>query len=196
MQVRTRVAELFAAGGDGADVARVLRVHARSVQRWRAAWEAGGDAALLSRGPASRPQLSDEQCVVLEAELESGPAAHGWPDQTWTLSRIKTVIGRRFHKSYTVADVDYLLGRHGWSYQMPARRAVERDEAAVAGWLKQTWPAAEAPGQRSGAGLRRRGRVSMTPPTARTWSPTTDATPGTGKVRTVGTRTGDDLPDF
>ncbi|MEU0820093.1 winged helix-turn-helix domain-containing protein [Streptomyces mirabilis] len=31
--------------------------------------------------------------------------AHGWPDQIWTLSRIKTLVGRRFHKSYTVQGV-------------------------------------------------------------------------------------------
>ncbi|MET9695254.1 winged helix-turn-helix domain-containing protein, partial [Streptomyces sp. NPDC006514] len=30
-----------------------------------------------------------------------------------------------------------MLRRHGWSHQVPARRAVERDEAAVAGWVKE-----------------------------------------------------------
>lgn len=28
--------------------------------------------------------------------------AHGRPDQTWTLERITTLIGRRFHHSYTI----------------------------------------------------------------------------------------------
>ncbi|MCL7429856.1 winged helix-turn-helix domain-containing protein [Streptomyces sp. YS415] len=36
-----------------------------------------------------------------------------------------------------------LLRRHGWSWQQPARRAIERDEAAVAGWVKETWPRAK-----------------------------------------------------
>ncbi|MEW2085764.1 winged helix-turn-helix domain-containing protein [Streptomyces sp. NPDC005283] len=36
-----------------------------------------------------------------------------------------------------------LLLRHNWSCQQPVRRAVERDDAAVAGWLKETW----APGK-------------------------------------------------
>ncbi|WP_420856512.1 helix-turn-helix domain-containing protein [Streptomyces mangrovisoli] len=48
-----------------------------------------------------------------------GPGAHGRPDQTWTLSRIKTLIGRRFHKSYTVQDVAALPERHGWTCQVP-----------------------------------------------------------------------------
>lgn len=82
--------------------------------------------------------LSDAQFAVLEHELARGALAHGWPDQTWTLARIKTVIGRRFHLSYTVQGVSLLLHRHGWSWQVPARRAVERDPAAVAAWVKDT----------------------------------------------------------
>ncbi|MFM9555619.1 winged helix-turn-helix domain-containing protein [Streptomyces caniscabiei] len=76
--------------------------------------------------------LSDELLAVLEPELCKGPVAHGWPDQTWTLSRIKPLVGRRFHRSYTVQGVAALLRRHGWTCQVPARRAIERDEAAVA----------------------------------------------------------------
>ncbi|WP_455711900.1 hypothetical protein [Streptomyces griseorubiginosus] len=51
------------------------------------------------------PVLSDDLFAVLERELLEGPVAHGLPDQTWTLSWIKTLIGRRFHKSYTVQGV-------------------------------------------------------------------------------------------
>lgn len=146
-----KAAERFAAGEDSAAVAKALRVHVRSVQRWRVAWENGDEAALVSKGPPTHPQLSDEQFAVLEAELERGPVTHGWPDQKWTLSRIKT-IGQRFHKSYTVQGVHYLLRQHGWSHQVPARRAIERDEVAITGWIKEIWPSVETPGRRSGPG--------------------------------------------
>ncbi|MFJ9034672.1 winged helix-turn-helix domain-containing protein [Streptomyces sp. NPDC102274] len=33
--------------------------------------------------------------------------------------------------------------RNGWSCQVPARRAMERDDEAVAGWVKEVWPCAE-----------------------------------------------------
>ncbi|WP_442814607.1 helix-turn-helix domain-containing protein [Streptomyces sp. NBC_01808] len=89
---------------------------------------------------------------MLEAEPAKGALAHGWPDQTWTLSRIKTFIGRRLHKSYTVQGVAALLRRHGWSCQVPARRAMERNEAAVAGWVKEPWPQGEGPRRRSAPG--------------------------------------------
>jgi transposase len=60
--------------------------------------------------------------------------------------------GRRFHKSSTVQGFAALLKRHGWSCQMPARRAVEREEAAVVEWVKETWPSVEGPWRRSGPG--------------------------------------------
>ncbi|WUU43077.1 winged helix-turn-helix domain-containing protein [Streptomyces sp. NBC_00659] len=62
----------------------------------------------------------------------------GWPDQTWTLSRIKTLIGHRFHKSMTLSAIAQMLHRHGFSHQVPARRALERNEKAVTGWVKET----------------------------------------------------------
>ncbi|WRZ95667.1 winged helix-turn-helix domain-containing protein [Streptomyces sp. NBC_01007] len=40
--------------------------------------------------------------------------------------------------------------RHGWSWQSPARRALERDEHAVELWKKDVWPQVEAPRRRSG----------------------------------------------
>jgi hypothetical protein len=33
-----------------------------------------------------------------------------------------------------------MLRRNGWSHQVPARRALERDEDRVTGWIKETWP--------------------------------------------------------
>ncbi|MFD7629602.1 transposase [Streptomyces sp. NPDC059851] len=94
-------------------IAKDLRVSVRSVQRWRQMWDEGGPRALRSQGPASLPRLSEKQFTQLEAELARGPAAHGWEDQRWTLSRVKTVIGRRFHLTYTVQGVRKLLVRNG-----------------------------------------------------------------------------------
>lgn len=80
---------------------------------------------------------------MLEQQLVRGPVAHGWPDQTWAPSRTRTLIGRRFHKSHTIQGVAALLKRHGRSCQVPARRAVERDDAAAAEWVQETWPDVE-----------------------------------------------------
>ncbi|WP_425579556.1 IS630 family transposase [Streptomyces coacervatus] len=169
--IRLRAAERFAGGEPSSAIAKELRVSVRSVQRWRRTWDKGGPRALRSAGSASPPRLSEAQFVQLEAELAKGPVAHGWPDQRWTLSRIKTVIGRRFHKSYTLQGVRKLLIRHGFSCQIPARRAVERDEEAI-----RLGEGDLAAGGRTAAALdawivfEDESGFSMTPPTARTWA--------------------------
>ncbi len=147
-----KAAERFAAGASNVEVAKDLRVSVRSAQRWRRAWHDVGAEGLRSAGPVSLPKLSEALFTVLEQELAKGPVAHGWPDQTWTLSRIKTLIGRRFHKSMTLSAIAQMLHRHGFSRQVPARRALERNEEAVTGWVKETWPQVEAPWRRSGPG--------------------------------------------
>jgi putative transposase len=84
--------------------------------------------------------LSEVRVRELEAALEAGPAAWGWEDQCWTLARIAEVVWRLFGVEYTLAGLDLLLHRIGWSVQVPARQAAERDEAAIAAWREETWP--------------------------------------------------------
>ncbi|MFI1660476.1 transposase [Streptomyces sp. NPDC020472] len=141
--LRLKAAERFARGEASSVIAKDLRVSVRSVQRWRRTWGEGGLRALRSQGPASLPRLPQEQFAQLEAKSAKGPAAHGWEDQRWTLARIKTLIGRCFHMSYTIQGVRKPLVRNGRSCQVPARRAMERDDEAVAGWVKEVWPCAE-----------------------------------------------------
>lgn len=130
-------AERFARDEPVARVAAELRVSVRSVQRWHRAWCAGGAEALRSAGPGSRCRLDEEQLAVLDTELERGPVAHGWADQRWTLARVRELIGRLFGVGYTIPGVWLLLRRRGWSCQRPARRAVERDDGAVAVWRRE-----------------------------------------------------------
>ena len=63
-QIRLDAGEMFAAGSDKAEVAKVLRVHVRSVQRWRREWAERGEAGLVSKGPASLLRLSHELFVI------------------------------------------------------------------------------------------------------------------------------------
>ncbi|MEU7622560.1 winged helix-turn-helix domain-containing protein [Streptomyces hygroscopicus] len=116
----------------------------RSVERWRRAWRER-DAGVLSLGSPGRSWLSETQIARLERELERGPLVHGWADQGWTLARIRTLIGRLFHVSCTVQGTWRLLKWHGWSWQQPARCAIERDEDAVEVWKKEIWPRVRAP---------------------------------------------------
>ena len=142
-RIRYEAGERFRRGEKTAVIARDLRVSERSVERWRRAWQEGGMDALASTGPATVPKLSDGQFAELEQELALGPAEHGWDDQRWTVARIRAVIAVRFDIDCSMAAVLRLLHRHGWSWQSPARRALERDEHTVELWKKDVWPQVE-----------------------------------------------------
>ena len=141
-QVRLAAAELIEAGASDREVARRFRVSRMSVNRWRRGLAAGGRAALASRGAWWCP---------VQAHPGPGTWAGGGAgclprrpgageDQCWTLARIAGAVRRRFKVEYTLAGLDVLLHRLGWSVQVPARRAAERDEAAIARWREETWP--------------------------------------------------------
>jgi transposase len=147
-RIRLQAVERFERGEKNGDIAVALRVSERSVERWRRAWRVQGETGVLSKGSPGRPRLSEAQFARLERELERGPLEHGWADQRWTLARVKTLIGRLFHISYTIEGTWRLLKRRGWSWQQPARRAIERDEDAVELWTKEVWPRVRAPRRR------------------------------------------------
>ncbi|WP_254402902.1 winged helix-turn-helix domain-containing protein [Streptomyces sp. AC555_RSS877] len=60
-------------------------------------------------------------------------------------SAIRALIIRLFLVEYTVQGVWKLLRRHGWSPQMPARRALERDDASVERWRSEVWGTVKPP---------------------------------------------------
>ena len=141
-QVRLAAANLIEAGASDREVARRFRVSRMSANRWRRALAAGGRAALASKGAGgAKCKLSAFQLRELETVLEAGPAVSGWDeDQCWTLARIAQVIRAKFRVDYTLAGLDLLLHRIGWSVQVPARQAAERDEARITAWREETWP--------------------------------------------------------
>jgi transposase len=141
-QVRLAAADLIEAGASDRELARRFRVSRMSANRWRRALAGGGRAALASKGAGgARCKLSAAQLRELAAVLEAGPAAWGWDeDQCWTLARIAEVVRRRFKVDYTLAGLDLLLHRIGWSVQVPARQAAERDEPKIAAWRQEVWP--------------------------------------------------------
>ena len=139
-RVRLEAVDRFEQRVPSAMIAVELRVSERSVRRWRRAWQDGGRAGVASRGQAARCRLDEGQLAALEAVLEAGPLAAGWQDQRWTLARVRDLVTRKFGVQYTVPGMWYLLQRRGWSCQMGARRAIERDDGAVEVWKAQTWP--------------------------------------------------------
>jgi transposase len=139
--VRMQAGALFAAGHSQAEVAHQLGVARQNVSRWHARWRLGGLAALRSPGPTGpAPRLDGQQLAAIDQALRAGAGAHGFDTDHWTLARITIVIEQRTGHRYHPGHTWKLLRRMGWRLQRPARRAVERDEQAIARWVAEDWP--------------------------------------------------------
>ncbi|MGW2814154.1 IS630 family transposase [Streptomyces sp. NPDC001415] len=171
-QVRLAAADLIEAGASDREVARRFRVTRMSANRWRRALASGGRQALVSKGPGgARCKLDAGQLRVLETVLDAGPAASGWTDQCWTLARIAEVVRCRFGVEYTLAGLDLLLHRIGWSVQVPSRKATERDEEKIAAWKDEQWPVIKRGAADLGAWVcfEDEAGQGLRPPKGRTW---------------------------
>ncbi len=140
-RVRLQAGALFAAGRSQAEVARQLGVARQVVSRWHARWHGGGLEGLRRVGPpGSAPRLSSQQLAAIDQALRQGARVHGFDTDHWTLARITTVIEQLTGVAYHPGHTWKLLRRMGWRLQRPARRAVEREEQAIARWVAEDWP--------------------------------------------------------
>lgn len=129
-------------------IADMLGLSTRAVNHWHRSWRQEGTAALVSKGPTGPDRLltQDQQHELCQI-LRRGTKDYGFATDGWTLARIRRVINEIFGVAYAdLSGVWRLLHRMGWTNQLPARRAVERDEQAIAEWGEHTWPDIEKRG--------------------------------------------------
>ena len=138
---RLRALALLKTGLSFNEVGRQIQCAASSVMRWFNAWRRGGAKALKVRSSPGRPvRLKAAQRRRLVRSLSKGSLAHGYNTNVWTTARIAELIRREFGVSYHRDHVGRLMHRLNWSHQKPEKRAVERDEEAIAQWKRKDWP--------------------------------------------------------
>jgi transposase len=86
------------------------------------------------------PRLQAKQWQGLLKLLSEGALVFGFDTDRWTLPRISELIRARYGVEYHPRSLGRKLRALGWSQQVPAPRARERDEALVEAWLKRDWP--------------------------------------------------------
>jgi transposase len=133
-------------------IAGALGVTPGAVSQWMTRAKAGGVRALRRRpAPGPTPKLTAEQRAQLPTLLARGAEAFGFRGEVWTAGRVTTLIKREFGVRYHPNHVGKLLRAAGWSAQKPVRRASQRDEAAIAAWHAERWPALKrGPTRRAG----------------------------------------------
>ena len=139
-QLREAAVEHFTVGERPAAVARALNLSHETARRWYHHGRATA-AALPRRPHGPQPRLGPEQLAALQGQLVRGPLGHGYANDLWTLARIADLIRKLFGVRHHPSHVFRLLRGLGWSCQKPEKRAKERDEAAIARWVREDWPA-------------------------------------------------------
>jgi transposase len=138
---RLRAWELHEQNWTQLRIAEALGVTQGTVSQWLKRAREGGVAALRTRkAPGATPRLTAAQRARIPELLERGAESFGFRGDLWTCARVVEVIRREFHISYHPAHVSRLLRDCGWSLQKPIRRASQRDEEAIAAWVKDRWP--------------------------------------------------------
>jgi transposase len=139
---RLRAWDLKRQGWTQQAIAEALGVTPGAVSQWMSRARQGGVEALRRRlAPGPTPRLTAEQRAQVPALLARGAEAFGFRGEVWTAGRVATVLKREFGVRYHPNHVGKLLRAAGWSPQKPLRRATQRDEAAIAAWHAERWPA-------------------------------------------------------
>ncbi len=138
---RRRAIDLLDRGLTPREVADRVGADPSSVRRWRQSYRRKGARGLEPKPHPGRPsRLTPRQKRSLERRLLKGARADGFDSDLWTCPRIAEVIEYHYGVEYHVDHIPRLLASLGWSCQRPEKRAIERDEQAIADWVKKDWP--------------------------------------------------------
>lgn len=139
---RLRAVELFEAGYKPVQIAKMLGVTRGAVSQWLKICREQGKSALRHKKYCKNPcRLSNSQREELQTMLKNGAEYYGYSGNVWTQARVAELIMRKFGIKYHFNHIGKLLGKMGWSWQKPIRRALQRNAGEVRNWRENRWPA-------------------------------------------------------
>lgn len=123
------------------DVAAFLGVHPVTVAKWVARHRAEGDEGLKAKPTPGRPRfLTEAQERKVLGWLDESPTRHGFDTDLWTARRVAELIHRKFGVWFHPNYLREWLTKRNCTPQKPARRARQRDQAAIDRWVAEDWP--------------------------------------------------------
>jgi len=153
--IRERAVRAVIGGMSHREAARVFGVERAVVSKWMRRWRDGGWEGLQERRRGRRPgeQAALEpwqQGVIVTLVKERNPDQLKLPGFLWTRDAVMELIDQRFGVRLAVTTVGRYLRAWGFTPQVPAHRALERDPEAVEQWLKERYPKVRANAGRDG----------------------------------------------
>lgn len=123
------------------EVADLLGVHPRTVQRWMQTYREQGMRGLKARpAPGRTPKLTlRQEQTVLRWFLRS-PTEFGFTTELWTAPRVAELILRKFRKRFHPRYLNQWLAQRRITPQKPSRQARERNQRKIRRWMREEWP--------------------------------------------------------
>ena len=137
--------------------AEVFGPSLRAVSKWMALDRAGGLRALKPKRRGRRAgegRLNRAQSArIRQLIIDSLPDQLKLPFYLWTRAAVATLIEREYGIGVSLTTVGRYLSGWGMSPQKPVRRAYERNDAAIARWLRTEYPAIARDAKREKAAI-------------------------------------------
>ena len=136
--------------------AKTYGVSLRAVNKWVAIDKGGGLRALKPKrrgrrlGQGGRLRVAQAQRIrsLIVGKL---PDQLKLPFYLWTRAAVASLMAREYGLTVSLTTVGRYLRAWGMSPQKPVRRAYERNDAAIAQWLSEEYPAIARQARRDGA---------------------------------------------
>lgn len=131
--------------------ARLHGVSRQSVAKWSDAVRTGGVKVLKSRkrGPRPAPRLLPAEVRAIQRAIRDDcPDQLRLPFALWSREAVVALIQQQTGQKVSVWTAGRYLKRWGYTIQKPMRRACERDDAQVKGWLHREYPSIKAEARR------------------------------------------------
>lgn len=143
--LRRSVVQAVRGGMRQTQASRVFGASLRAVSKWMALDRMGGLRALKPKRRGRRAgegSLNPAQAGRIRQLIVDGlPDQLKLPFYLWTRAAVVTLIEREYGVVVSLTTVGRYLNRWGMSPQKPVRRAYERNDAAIARWLRTEYPA-------------------------------------------------------
>jgi len=150
---RLAVKRVLEDGEAPSDVMKSLGLCRTSIYPWLRRYEVEGMEGLvekIAQGPA--PKLTERQRQQVKRWiLGRDPRQYGFDFGLWTRRIVQALIQEKLDLEMGLTAVGRLLASLEITPQKPLRRAYERDPAAVALWVKETYPRLRRRAKRLGA---------------------------------------------